>query len=109
MRKAWIMEEPTGYRSHPHQYRLVSESTLFPGKAQPHYGAFGSRTGAADAARTHGLALTGGPLTLPLVTAADRDQFRLDAQRRVERALNADQGLGSIDGSNVVYLCERAS
>lgn len=99
------MEEPTGYASHPHQYRLVSESTLFPGKAQPHYGAFGTRSAAATAARDHGLALSGGPLTLPLVTQEDRNEFRLEAHKRVEQALNAEQGLGRpLGGDNVVML-----
>ena len=102
MRKAWIRVEDTGGSR---LFRLISESTLFPGKAQPHAVAFGSHRCAAEAARTHDLTLTGEPLTLPLVTAQDRDQYRFDAQRRAEQALNRERGLSDkTDTTNVVLL-----
>lgn len=107
MRKAWIMAEPTGLPSRPFEYRLVSESTLFPGKAQPHHIVFTSALGAQRAAQRHDLRVVGGPLTLPLVTLEDRDRYRAEAQRRVESALNRERGLcAPADGSNVVYLDE---
>lgn len=109
MRKAWIMQEPTGRTLQPFQFRLVSESTLFPGKAQPHVAAFVTSGSAARAAQVHGLKLTGDPLTLPLVTAEDRDRYRLEAQRRAELALNRERGLNApVAASNVVYLDEQA-
>lgn len=105
MRKAWIKVEPTGYAHHPHQFRIVSESTLFPGKAQPHCMAFGSVTAARDAAVRGGYVLTKEPLDLPLVTAKDRDDYRAAAQVRAEAALNAERGLATVvDGDNVVPL-----
>lgn len=103
MRKAWIRQEPTGWASQPHQYRLISESTLFPGKAQPHVNVFGSQAAAAKIARDHGLDLTGEPLRMPLVTEDDRDAYRLAAQKRCEQALNLDRCHGEpVVLSNVV-------
>ncbi|USN15247.1 hypothetical protein KIKIMORA_01010 [Brevundimonas phage vB_BpoS-Kikimora] len=93
MRRAWIERAPSGWAYPPYRFRLVSESTLFPGKAQPHVSWFSTPETCRKLAERGGLALQGGPIPLPLVTQQDRDQFRADAQRNAEAALNQDAGL----------------
>lgn len=83
MRRAWV-ETQGG------SYRLVSESTLFPGKAQPHLRWFGRAEACVQAAQRGGLQLEGGPIPMPLVTAQDREEFRVKAQRDAENALTRD-------------------
>lgn len=105
MRKVWIKREGAGRPGQPFQYRLISESTLFPGKAQPHAVAFSNINTAHTAAAGGGYTVTGEPLTLPLVTAQDREGYRIAAQVRAEAALNAERGLAPAAlADNVVPL-----